>query len=362
MVLPKDVTRLDAPGTHHMKRSFVIAGMAVLTACVLAMPEAVSSKGPGTQGPGVQPGGGSSRDSETVKLVRLLGRNAIWTPVRRIEMQWRTFHTQGLVKVGGIFYASAVEVTERTERNGAETDALYDQTDDRSPGAGRGWLFKFTGEGTLLGRVELTDGAKYHPGGIDYDGRSLWVPVAEYRPNSRSSIYRVDPDTLAPELVFTAPDHIGAIVRNVPSGTLHGVSWGSRRLYTWTLAGRGDDQHVASSTWVPNPQSYIDYQDCHYQGVEYMLCGGVGGYDSPLGHVAFGGLDLVDLRDARLAHQVPVNLFVDEGAGPNAGLALASNAFWVEPNGPRALRAYFMTESDQQADLLVYDVTPWINR
>ena len=31
----------------------------------------------------------------------------------------------------------------------------------------------------------------YHPGGIDYDGRHIWVPVAEYRPNSRSIIYRV---------------------------------------------------------------------------------------------------------------------------------------------------------------------------
>jgi hypothetical protein len=43
--------------------------------------------------------------------------------------------------------------------------------------------------------------------------------------------------------------------------------------------------------WEPQPSFYIDYQDCHYQGVEYMLCGGVGGYDAPLGSIAFGGLD-----------------------------------------------------------------------
>ena len=34
----------------------------------------------------------------------------------------------------------------------------------------------------------------YHPGGIDYDGRHIWVSVAEYRPNSRSIVYRIDPE------------------------------------------------------------------------------------------------------------------------------------------------------------------------
>jgi len=49
----------------------------------------------------------------------------------------------------------------------------------------------------LLGQIELTDGAKYHPGGMDYDGEHIWVSVAEYRPNSKRNIYRVDPNTLA---------------------------------------------------------------------------------------------------------------------------------------------------------------------
>jgi hypothetical protein len=44
------------------------------------------------------------------------------------------------------------------------------------------------------------------------------------------------------------------------------------------------------------------------------------------------------------------------------GLALTHNAFWVEPLGNGSMCAYFMTESDNQADLLVYDATPWVNR
>lgn len=308
-----------------------------------------------------------ARDNPTTALFRLMGRNTLWTPVETIPMSWPTFHTQGLVKIGETFYVSAVEVLESTVRNGTETDALYDFSLDRSPGVGRGWLFKFDAAGHLLGQLELTDGATYHPGGIDYDGHYLWVPVAEYRPNSASNIYRVDPETLAAELVFTAHDHIGGIVHNRHRGTFHGVSWGSRRLYTWKVTSAEDQATVVSSDWAPNAQFYIDYQDCHYHGIEYMLCGGVAGYTVPSGSlpvasIAFGGLELVDLRRARPAHQAPVNLFIDEGTGANPGLALTHNAFWVEPHAPGSLRAYFMTESDNQAELRVYDATPWVNR
>ena len=306
------------------------------------------------------------RDNDTTEIFRLMGKDAVWTKVSSVEMQgWTTFHTQGLVKIGDVFFVSSVEVLEPTVRSGAATDALHDFSSDRSAGRGRGWLSKFTGDGHLLGQVELTDGTMYHPGGIDYDGRHIWVPVAEYRPNSRSEIYRVDPDTLRAELVFRANDHIGGIVHNLQRGTIHGVSWGSRRLYTWQLGPRGRDggaDRVVESHWVPNPETYIDYQDCHYEGVEYMLCDGVGRHGSRLVPFAFGGLDLVDLRDARPAHQIPVDGFVDEGHGPNPALALTQNAFWAEPLGHRSLRVYFMTESDNQAALLAYDATPGMSR
>jgi hypothetical protein len=100
-----------------------------------------------------------------------------------------------------------------------------------------------------------------------------------------------------------------------------------------------------------------------HQGVEYMLCGGLNRYPTPAGNTAFGGLELVDLRTNRPEHQVPVNLYVDEGAGANAGLVVTNNAFWVEPLGDgNSLRAYFMTETNNQANLLIYDATPWVNK
>ncbi len=307
-----------------------------------------------------------SRDDDTTRLFKLMGKNASWQHVQTLSIPWPTFHTQGLVKVGDVFFVSAVEVLEPRISNGTVTDTLYDFSIDRSAGAGRGWLFKFDASGALLGRIELTAGDVYHPGGIDFDGRDIWVPVCEYRPNSRSNIYRVDPETLEAELVFSEADAIGGIVRNRHGGTLHGVSWGSRRLWTWELeAGIGRRAHRVATpgSWEPNPQYYVDYQDCHSLGIEYMLCGGVASYATPRGSIAFGGLDLVDLRKGRMEHQIPVNAFIDEGSGPNPTLSLAHNAFWVEPTADgAALRFYFMTESDNQADLLVYEVTPWINR
>lgn len=302
----------------------------------------------------------TSRDDETIRLFRLLGAGETWAHVRTVPMEWPTFHTQGLVKVGDVFYVSSVEPIERTEPNGRITDALYDFSIVRSAGAGRGWLFKFDANGRLLGRVELTYDAAYHPGGIDFDGRHIWVPVAEYRPNSRTTIVRVDPESLEAEVVFEVPDHIGGIVHNVHSGTVHGVSWGSRRLYTWRISEAVDGVEVVSSSWTPNTQSYVAYQDCHYQGVEFMLCGGLRGYESPLGGMTLGGFDLIDLRDGRPAHQVPVTLTVD---GPEGEPRVAfDNAFWVEPGGDGTLRVYLMTETDNQADLVVFEATPWASR
>jgi hypothetical protein len=314
-----------------------------------------------------------NREDEITTAFRLLTKGSTWELVDIIKMEFDTFHTQGLVKIDNIFYVSAVENLAPRESIG-ETDALWDFSLDRTSGSGRGWLFKFDDHGNLLDEVELTEEAIFHPGGIDYDGKNLWVSVAAYRPNSNSIVYRVDPKTLAAEEVFRVSDHIGGIVRNTSSGTFHGVSWGSRRLYQWHLIGTLKSQvQVQSVDWVSNPQHYIDYQDCHSVGVDYMLCSGLNKYDTPAGTIAFGGIDLVDLRDNRPVHQVPVKEYVDdldevdletfEPTDPE--LVASNNAFWAEPikdgevteNGTKIMRFYFMTERDNQADLLVYEVT-----
>jgi len=251
------------------------------------------------------------------------------------------------VKRGDTFFVSSVEVRTPTERFDTPRDGL-----DRSAGAGVGHLFKMDGQGRLIAGVTLGEGSVYHPGGIDFDGTHLWVPVAEYRPDSRSIIYRVDPATLEATEVFRFADHIGGIVFDADTRTLHGVSWGSRRFYRWPVGadGRITNADVApASLRVLNPSHYVDYQDCAFAGSQRMLCTGLADIRQPGGPaVRLGGVELVNLVDGRPLHQVPVPLWA------SSGRPMTQNPAWFEPT-TTGLRAYFMPD-DNTSTLFVYDV------
>ncbi len=199
--------------------------------------------------------------------------------------------------------------------------------------------------------MTLGEGEIYHPGGIDYDGEWLWVPVAEYRPNSASILYRVDPSTLEATEVLRFQDHIGGIIRDSESNSLHGVSWGSGRFYHWKLNDRLEPANPAldpEMIRVLNPSHFIDYQDCHNAGDRHMLCSGVNKPSiTGTGTAAFGGLELVDLKTNQAIHQVSVPLWV------TPDLAMTNNPAFCESQC-RKLRCYFMPEDDAST-LYVYD-------
>jgi hypothetical protein len=158
--------------------------------------------------------------SEVVaERVQKLTRAVRWQPVAEIPVNFKTHHPQGMVKIGDTFFVSSVEIIVPTKRFPEPKDGY-----DRDTGEGAGHLFKIDAKGNLVGSVKLGEGTIYHPGGIDYDGRHIWVAVAEYRPNSRSIIYRVDPQAMSAAEVFRFADHIGGIVHNTDDRTLHGVS------------------------------------------------------------------------------------------------------------------------------------------
>src|SRR6185436_13801282 len=148
---------------------------------------------------------------------------------------------------------------------------------DRDAGEGVAHLFKIDMAGKLIAEITLSEGTIYHPGGIDYDGTNIWVPVAEYRPDSRSVVYRVDPHTMKATEALRFADHLGAIVHNTDDGTLHGVSWGSRRFYRWKIGASvraGDAGVAAEPARTLNASHYVDYQDCKYLVARRMLCSG----------------------------------------------------------------------------------------
>ena len=279
--------------------------------------------------------------------VQKLTRAVRWRPVATIPINFKTHHPQGMVKIGDTFFVSSVEITVPTKRFPEPKDGY-----DRDTGQGAGHLFKIDAKGNLLGSVKLGEGAMYHPGGIDYDGRHIWVAVAEYRPNSRAIIYRVDPQAMTATEVFRFGDHIGGIVHNTDDKTLHGVSWGSRRFYKWTLGGDGKVTNADTppdTLRVPNRAHYIDYQDCHYLGGRRMLCSGLNNYrlvaDGPV--FPLGGLEIVDLRTDQAVYQVPVELWSPSGK------PMTQNPFWVEATDS-GLRAYFMPDDDNST-LFVYE-------
>lgn len=125
-------------------------------------------------------------DSALAQAVKKMTRGSKWTLINEVELRFPTGHPQGLVKIGDDFYVSTVEILTPTKSYGGELRDGY----DRDAGDGRGFIYKFSKEGKLLATVELGEGSTYHPGGIDYDGTYIWVPVAEYRPNSASLVYK----------------------------------------------------------------------------------------------------------------------------------------------------------------------------
>ena len=280
--------------------------------------------------------------------VMKLTRDAAWKPVATIAIAFRTYHPQGMVKIGDMFFVSSVEITTRTRALPQPVGGL-----DRDAGEGAGHLFKFDSKGRLVADLNVGEGPMYHPGGIDYDGESIWVPCAEYRPDSRSIVYRIDPRTMKATEVFRFADHIGAVVRNTDDNTLHGVSWGSRRFYRWTLDRNGN---VTNATTPPerlrtlNRSHYVDYQDCKYAGRNRMLCTGVTEIRRAPDAAPFrlGGMDLVDLADGRPVQQLPVLLWT------RAGIDMTHNPSWIEPTAT-GLRAYFMPEDDSST-LYIFDV------
>ncbi len=281
--------------------------------------------------------------AERVKTVR---RTSVWTAVSASPVGFDTHHPQGMVRVGDALFVSSVEVKAATRRFPAPVDGM-----DRDAGAGVGHLFKMDLQGRLLSRTTLGERTMYHPGGIDYDGRWIWTSVAEYRPDSRSIVYRVDPDTLQATEVFRFRDHLGAIVHDPVSRELHAVSWGSRRFHRWTVGPRGEVNPDAVRT-ASNPSFYVDYQDCKYLGKRQMLCSGVTELRWLPDGAPFrlGGLDLVSMDDARPLHQVPIPLWT------TSGLAMSQNPVWIEPNQSGGLRVYFMPE-DNRSILYVFDVS-----
>jgi hypothetical protein len=82
-----------------------------------------------------------------------------------------------------------------------------------------------------------------HPGGMQSDGKRLWIPIAESKPRSRSLVCvfpladLVAGRPLKPALEFPVNDHIGALAVAAERELVLGANWDTESVYVWDLAG-----------------------------------------------------------------------------------------------------------------------------
>lgn len=257
----------------------------------------------------------AAQGAQIAALVEGLSRDSTWTLVDQVRLQGDTWHPEGIVHLGDRWIVSAVQVTEPTVKY--PPGAPSPDGSDRTPGAGFGHLLAFAADGTRLDDEVLNaPGAlEYHPGGLDYDGRRIWVTNAQYRPNSTATFLRVDPRTLRTTPVLRARDHFGGVVHDTARHRLVTLNWGSRQGATWAF-GRGPSTAFAQPLATRrNPSHFVDYQDCKYLGRvpdqrnPLMLCGGITAY----GTFQLGGIALVDTKTLAPVHEVPITTLTPAG-------------------------------------------------
>jgi hypothetical protein len=310
---------------------------------LIAVPVAVATLGGGGLAMTSAESAAGSRDEPLVAAVRQLDRTTQWRMVDRIPLDFETYHPQGFAIVGDKIFMSSVEVIEAPVRYPEPVDGY-----DRTPGKGIGHVFVMTREGELIRDIvvgEGPDGTVYHPGGLDYDGHDVWVPVAEYRPDSDAIVYRIDPDTYDVTEEFGYRDHVGGVVVDRVTHDVHGVTWGSRRMVRWSPDGRV--RGVAQ-----NQSHFVDYQDCAYVADRKQLCSGVTGFTTAGGgSFELGGLALLDLRDNAILHETPVPGF------STAGHSVTRNPVAVELDGDRVRLLAAPDDGDEVAgtELLIYE-------
>jgi hypothetical protein len=283
-----------------------LAALLVLV-LLLAAPAAARTRAPA--------GRAASDGARIAQLFQRVTRDTPWKLVGSLPLQANTWHPEGIVKLGDQWVISSVEVTEPTVKFPAG------QTmggTDRTPGAGFGHVMRFDAQGRLLAdRVLNRAGAlEYHPGGLDYDGRRLWVTLSQYRPASTSTFLAIDPDSLVPAPRLRARDHFGGVVHDTARRRLVTLNWGSRAASSWALPARPRlGRFARPRAVVPNPSHFTDYQDCKYLGPvrgrrhPLMLCAGI----TALGAFQLGGLALLDTVTLAPVWEVPVTTLSPAG-------------------------------------------------
>lgn len=200
----------------------------------------------------------------------------------------------------------------------------------------KGYLHEFDRRtGKFLRRLELTDGARYHPGGISLSGGSIWVPVAELRPDSSAVLMEIDAATLKVRRRIPVADHLGCVAAS--GRTLVAGNWDSRLLYVFDLAKRGSVRVVRN----PSPTRH---QDMKFVDGQLVAAGSLGWLS--------GAVDFIDWPSMKLARTLragaigTVRPFGRGGPYTGEGMAIAGRELYVVPeDGPSRMFHFRLDEA-----------------
>ena len=273
-------------------------------------------------------------DGEAIaKKFKTLTHGTRYTLKDSVPLKFNTYHPQGMSVIGDRIYLTSVQVI------------------NRSKGEGLGHLFEIDQKGNLLRHLKWADGPRYHPSGMDFDGKFLWIALAEYKPSSTSTVYRVDPETMTEEKMFHFEDHLGGLLHHPELKVLLGVNWGSRTFYRWDTNDDGVPIEPGKPIARNNPNHFVDFQDLQLlSGTPYILMGGLKKFGKPGKNgvsLSLGGIDLNGLKIDAPVNQVPIQLWSKRGRSMN------QNPFYVL-NTESGLRFFFIPD-DNRSTLYIYE-------
>jgi hypothetical protein len=195
----------------------------------------------------------------------------------------------------------------------------------------KGYLHQFDRRsGRLLRRLELTDGPRYHPGGLSLHDGSIWVAVAEMTANSSATLMEIDTTSLAVRRRIPVADHLGCVA--VSGDTLVAGNWDSQLLRIFDLAS-GKQVRVVLN---PFPTRYQDIKFVDGQLV-------AGGVVTPLS----GTIDWIDWPSMKLVRTTRTG--VTDRARPYTGEGMAvkgRDLFLVPEDGPSRLFHFRMRDAE----------------
>lgn len=189
----------------------------------------------------------------------------------------------------------------------------------------KGYIHEFDRlTGKLLRRLELTDGARYHPGGISISGRSIWVPVAELRPKSSAILVEIDADSLRIRRKIHVADHLGCVAAS--GRTLVAGNWDSETFYIFDL------DNEAQVRTVPNPSS-TRHQDMKFVDGQLVAGGSLSLWSGTVDWIDWPSMKLS--RTLRAGAIGPVRPLGRGGPYTGEGMAIEGRDLYVVPeDGP----------------------------